>query len=111
MKHDYTFIFELIITLISTLISCFLIPQLKNRLSEEKREKLFYWTEVAVKAAEQLYGSKAGQQKKEYVISFLLSKGIVFDLDEVTALIESEVYKLNAECRIDPSVNCVDISA
>ena len=48
----------------------------------------------AVKAAEQLYGSKTGLQKKEYVVAFLLSKGIVFDVDEVTALIESEVYKL-----------------
>lgn len=97
MKYDYTFIFELIITLISALISCFLIPQLKNRLSEEKRQKLLYWTEIAVKAAEQLFGSKAGQQKKEYVVSFLLSKGIVFDVDEVTALIESEVYKLQSQ--------------
>ena len=97
MKTDYTFIFELIITLISALISCFLIPQLKNRLSEEKREQLLYWTEVAVKAAEQLYGSKTGQQKKEYVAAFLLSKGIVVDIDEVTALIESEVYKLTGK--------------
>lgn len=99
MKNDYTFIFELIITLISTVISCFIIPQLKNKLSEEKRTNLLYWTEVAVKAAEQLYGSKAGQQKKEYVVAFLLSKGIVFDVDEVTALIESEVYKLTAEAK------------
>ena len=97
MKNDYTFIFELIITLISTVISCFIIPQLKNKLNEEKRQKLLYWTEVAVKAAEQLFGSKTGQQKKEYVVAFLLSKGIVFDVDEVTALIESEVYKLTAE--------------
>lgn len=99
MKTDYTFIFELIITLISALISCFLIPQLKNKLSEEKREQLLYWTEVAVKAAEQLYGSTTGQQKKEYVVSFLLSKGIVFDIDEVTALIESEVYRLTSESK------------
>ena len=97
MKNDYTFIFELIITLISTVISCFIIPQLKNKLNEEKRQKLLYWTGVAVKAAEQLFGSKTGQQKKEYVVAFLLSKGIVFDVDEVTALIESEVYKLTAE--------------
>lgn len=94
MKIDYTFIFELIITLISALISCFLIPTLKSKLSEEKRSQLLYWVNVAVKAAEQLYGSKAGKQKKEYVVSFLLSKGIVFDVDEVTALIESEVYNL-----------------
>ena len=94
---DYTFIFELIITILSAVISCLIIPYLKKSLNEEKREKLIYWTEIAVRAAEQIYGSKTGQQKKEYVISFLLSKGIVFDVDEVTALVESEVLKLNSE--------------
>ena len=93
---DYTFIFELIITVLSAVISCLIIPYLKKSLSEEKREKLLYWTEIAVRAAEQIYGSKTGKQKKEYVISFLLSKGIVFDVDEVTALVESEVQKLNS---------------
>lgn len=95
MKNDYTPIFEFIITLISAVISCFLIPTLKRRLSKDKQEQLLYWVNIAVEAAEQLYGSKAGQQKKEYVVAFLLSKGIVFDVDEVTAMIESEVYKLN----------------
>lgn len=95
MKNDYTPIFEFIITLISAVISCFLIPTLKRRLSKDKQEQLLYWVNIAVEAAEQLYGSKAGQQKKEYVVAFLLSKGIVFDVDEVTAMIESEVYKLS----------------
>ncbi len=94
MKNDYTPIFEFIITLISAVISCFLIPALKRKLSKDKQEQLLYWVNIAVKAAEQLYGSKTGQQKKEYVVAFLLSKGIVFDVDEVTAMIESEVYKL-----------------
>ncbi|MBQ4267686.1 MAG: holin [Clostridia bacterium] len=94
MKNDYTPVFEFIITLISAVISCFLIPTLKRKLSKDKQEQLLYWVNIAVEAAEQLYGSKAGQQKKEYVVAFLLSKGIVFDVDEVTAMIESEVYKL-----------------
>ena len=33
-------------------------------------------------------------EQGDYVVSFLLSKGIVFDIDEVGALIEAEVYKL-----------------
>lgn len=97
MKTDYTFIFELIITILSAIITGFIIPAIKSKLSEEKRQQLLYWVNIAVKAAEQLYGSKTGQQKKEYVVAFLLSKGIVFDVDEVTALIESEVYRLKTE--------------
>lgn len=94
MNFDLTNIIECVIGIISALISAFLIPYIKNSLNEAKRSRLIYWTEIAVKAAEQLYGSKTGKQKKEYVTTFLLSKGIVVDIDEVTALIESEVYKL-----------------
>ncbi len=94
MNFDFTDIFEGIIMLLSALITTFLIPMLRQKLSDDKKEKLIFWVKTAVKAAEQIYGSKTGQQKKDYVVAFLLSKGIVIDIDEVTALIESEVYKL-----------------
>ena len=94
MNFDLTEIFEGIIMLLSAVITTFLIPVLRQKLGDEKREKLLFWIKTAVAAAEQLYGSKTGQQKKDYVVAFLLSKGIVVDVDEVTALIESEVYKL-----------------
>lgn len=93
---DYTGIIEIVISLISAVITAFVIPLLKQKLSECKQEKLKFWVQTAVAAAEQIYGSKTGQQKKNYVVSFLLSKGIVVDVDEVAALIESEVYKLSA---------------
>ena len=91
---DYTALIQAIITLTSLIITGFVIPLLKKKLSNERLDELKKWTGIAVKAAEQLYGSEAGQQKKEYVVAFLLSKGIVFDIDEVNALIEAEVYKL-----------------
>ena len=94
MEFDITEIVEAVIILASAVITTFVVPVLKQKLSAEKRQKLLFWIETAVNAAEQLYGSKTGQQKKEYVVSFFLSKGIVADIDEVTALIESEVYKL-----------------
>lgn len=94
MNIDYTEIAGAVITLLSALITTFIIPFLKEKLSQEKLKKLSCWVKIACQAAEQLYGSKTDKQKKEYVVSFLLSKGIVFDVDEVTALIESEVYKL-----------------
>jgi hypothetical protein len=94
MNFDITEIVECMVLLVSALITTFVLPVLKQRLSDDKREKLAFWVETAVKAAEQIYGSKTGQQKKDYVVAFLLSKGIVADIDEVTALIESEVFKL-----------------
>lgn len=97
MNIDYTELIKALIALLATLITTFLIPILKKKLSVERLEELKKWVGIAVNAAEQLYGSKTGQQKKDYVISFLHSKGIVFDEKEVTAMIESEVYKLTKQ--------------
>ena len=94
---DITPIIEALIGLVSLIITGFLIPFLKQRLSNEKRERLRSWVSIAVAAAEQLMKNKTGLEKKEYVVSFLLSKGLVFDIDEVTAMIEAEVYKLGAK--------------
>lgn len=95
MNIDYTELFQAIIALAATIITTFLIPYIKKKLSVEKMEELKKWVGIAVKAAEQFYGSGKGIDKKEYVVSFLLSKGIVFDIDEVNAMIESEVWKLS----------------
>ena len=101
---DLTPLIEAFITLISAIITLFVLPKLtaclREKLSAEQLSALKEWVKIAVTAAEQLYGSKTGQQKKEYVVSFLLSQGIVFDVDEVTALIESEVYKLTKEKQV-----------
>lgn len=97
MKIDYTELMQAIIALLATLITTFLIPYIRKKLSVEKQEELRKWVDVAVKAAEQLYGSKTGKEKREYVVSFLLSKGIVFNVDEVNAMIESTVYKITQE--------------
>lgn len=98
MKNiDLTPVLELVVTVASLLITTFLIPFLKSKLTEEQQKMLKEYVGIAVGAAEQLYGSKSGQQKKEYVVNFLLSQGLVFDIDEVTAMIENEVYKLTQE--------------
>lgn len=94
MKFDLTSVAQAVVSLFFTVITAFAIPILKEKLSQNKQENLRFWVETAVLAAEQLFSGKSGIEKKEYVVSFLLSKGIVIDVDEVTALIESSVKKL-----------------
>ena len=100
MNIDLTFLLEAALTLVSAVVAAFALPVLKKRLNAAQTEALCTWVRIAVRAAEQLFGSKAGQQKKDYVLSFLLSKGLVVDVDEVTALIESEVHHLNEELKM-----------
>lgn len=93
-NFNFTPIFEAIITIVSLVLTGIVIPYIRQKIGEEKAENLKKWVSVGVKAAEQIYGGKTGQQKKEYVVSFLNSKGINFDVDEVEALIEAEVFKI-----------------
>ena len=99
--YDITPIIEITVAIISALVTTFLIPYIRKKLSAEKFAELQKWVGVAVEAAEQIYGSKTGKKKYEYVVSFLLSKGIVFDKDEVDALIEAEVYKLSQPAKTE----------
>ena len=93
---DLTSLFEAIITLIVALISAFLIPYIKSKVSAEKLETIKKWVKVAVQAAEMLYrDSGMGEQKKAYVIEFLNSKGYDLDTDTLSNLIESAVLELN----------------
>lgn len=95
---DLTSLFEAIITLIVALISAFLIPYIKSKVSAEKFETLKSWVKVAVQAAEMLYReSGMGEQKKAYVIEYLNSKGYDLDTDTLNNLIESAVLELNKQ--------------
>ena len=53
MNIDYTEIIGGIITIISAIVTTFLIPYLKEKLSQEKLQKLSYWVKIACQAAEQ----------------------------------------------------------
>lgn len=94
--RDLTEILRCLITLLAAVVVTFVIPVLKEKLSNEKRESLAKWTEVAVKAAEQL--CKSGvinkEDRKNHVLKFLNKKGYNVDLDEIEELIQSFVIQL-----------------
>lgn len=92
---DITNIISTGLALIIALISTFLIPWLKNKVSAEKFEQIKEWTKVAVQAAEMIYnGVGRGEEKKTYVINYLNSKGFKVDTTTIDALIESAVLDL-----------------
>ncbi len=96
---NLTPIIEAVIALISVIFTVYILPKLhaylEEKLSAEQRKKLAEVVGVAVKAAEKLYGSKMGVEKKQYVLNYLENKGIQFDIDEVENFIESFVYELS----------------
>ena len=70
-----------VIALAATVVSVFLIPWIKSKTTAQQRSELVAWAKIGVAAAEQIYvGQGRGDEKKQYVLEFLKSKG--FDLNE-----------------------------
>ena len=84
------------ITLIIAIVAAFIIPYIKSKTTAEQFATIKLWVTVAVNAAEQLFaGSGRGDEKKNFVLSFLEAKGFTIDLESIDALIESAVLDLN----------------
>ena len=91
---DLTPIVEAIIALAATAITAFLIPWLKERYSKETLEKTRGWVQIAVYAAEKLYGAGNGDQKLEYAEAFLAQHKIKLDTAALIAMVNAEIKKM-----------------
>ena len=93
---DITPIAQAFIALITTVIVIVIIPWIKSRTTTEQQTQILSWVRIAVLAAEQLFrGVGRGEEKKQYVLDFLKSKGYYIDAEKIDAMIEAEVSKLN----------------
>lgn len=95
---DLTPVVNALITLLGLLMTTFLIPWIRAKISAEKLNEAKKWTSIGVKAAEMIYKeSGMGEAKKKYVRKFLESKGYKLDIDTVDALIEATVRDMQQE--------------
>lgn len=84
-----------LIALIGAIITYVIVPYIKSKTTENQRENVKFWVQVAVGAAEQIYKEKGqGKLKKEYVLDFLNSKGIKITDEQLDVLIEATVYQI-----------------
>ena len=86
-----------LIGLLTTIITCVLVPWLKTKLNEEQQNMMKAIVRGAVYAAEQIYSAtpQSGKEKKAFVIEFLRSKGYEIDKDELNIAIEAAVQELH----------------
>lgn len=91
MTIDLTPILQALIALFAALITGYLVPWLKNKVSETKVNNALTYIKIAVQAAEQMFlGAGRGKEKLQYVQSYLETKGFSIDLE----MIESTVNEL-----------------
>ena len=94
MNIDLTQVILALVTLISGLLTTFLIPYLKQRLSAAQQERLAALIRVGVFAAQQLFSTDEGTRKKAYVIQLLQDEGYEINSEEIDARIEAELMAL-----------------
>ena len=92
---DLTEIIIALIGLVATVLTTFLIPYLRQKMSAEKFSEMQMWVNIAVKAAEMLYaGTGRGEEKKAYVTEFLNSKGYTLDATSIENMTEAAVLEM-----------------
>lgn len=92
----------IVVSVLSALVSAYLIPYIKAKTNSEKYADLMDIIVVAVKAAEQtINGSGQGKAKKAEVLAFvsywLAEKNIHVSESELDKLIECAVYAMKNE--------------
>lgn len=97
MTIDLTQIILAVITLIGAVLTGFVIPWLKNKLTDHQYDTLATLVRVGVYAAEQLFTSDMWKEKKQYVVDLLSENGYSIDATAVDALIEATVRELRIE--------------
>ena len=91
-----------VITIIVSLISAYVIPWLKAKISKDQIETLNYYLELAVKCANQIYTAEQWQEKKQYVTNYIVDVinnklSLTLTEQDIDTLIEGMVNHVKKE--------------
>lgn len=90
---NWDLVLEFVAVVSTIAVTLFLVPWLREKLGQERAQRLEELIWKAVQAAEQIFGPDAGAQKKAYVVQQLEAQGI--DADAHDADIEAAVLQVN----------------
>ena len=88
MHIDLTPIVQAVIGLLAALITYKLIPLIKAKTTAEQQALLQVTVRTLVYAAEQIYGSGAGEKKLQYVKQQLQKQGFDVDINQIEAAVK-----------------------
>ena len=92
---DLTQVILALITLFGGIITSFVIPFIKKKLTGQQIQNLKLAARIAVYAAEQIFTPEQWEEKKKYVQDLLREQGYDVDTEKVDAAIEAEVLALH----------------
>lgn len=85
------------LALLAAIITGFIVPWIKAKATAEQQQNIRFWVDVAVKAAEQYFGSGYGEEKKAFVVEWLAQKGFAADDALIEAAVNDFFGKIGAE--------------
>lgn len=90
----------LFIPILGVIITGYVVPLIKSKISVNQLDEIIQWIGKAVAAAEVLFDMpKSGEQKREYVIDFINkmfnSKKQIITKDQIRILLEAAVKSMN----------------
>lgn len=91
---DFTPLAQAIITLLAAVITVYLIPWIKTRLSAEQLAYAKTAVGIAVYAAEKAYGAGNGDKKLKYVEDVLAARGIALDTVALKSMVDAEIKRM-----------------
>lgn len=105
MNIDLTEIICSVIVVLAGILMRYIVPMLASKLDMQKLQAVREWAKIGVQAADMIFSSTQGREKKQYVIDFLASKGYSVDTEKIrdtwsqaiNDIIESEVMQLKIE--------------
>lgn len=88
-----------IISIAGALVSAYLIPWIKNNISAKDMETIVFWVRFAVRCADQLFTPEQWEQKKQYVLGYIIDMaaklGIRLSEEDINVLIEAAVNEIH----------------
>ena len=93
-------ILKLVLSICTVVITAYVVPFIKQKISDKKYEKLVHFIQTAVEAAEQeIKEPGQGKEKKDRVVmyakDYLNEHGINISSEQLNDLIEALVYEMN----------------
>lgn len=92
---DLTPIINVLILVVATLVSVYLVPWIKSKKTAEQTKDLMAWARIAVAAAQQLYYQLDGEARLDHALSVMREAGFDVDTIEVRNAIEAAVLELH----------------
>ena len=95
-------ILSAIITIIMALVSAYVIPWLKSKVSKEQIDMFNYYLDLAVRCANQIYTADQWEQKKTYVMEYLTNVvndklNLTLTEEDISNLVEGKVNEVKGE--------------